>query len=85
MQAARERETCMYRGTSPYFSRERFRKTSSMQMLLTFKENGVPQEMPFTQMIMSQNMSYSDFNGKIVIQLPEEAKNAKVMPVPTNK
>lgn len=52
-------------------------KASSMQIVLTFKGNAAQQGMPFTQMIMSQNMSYSDFDGKIVIQLLKKQKMQK--------
>jgi hypothetical protein len=51
-------------------------KDMKVQIVIGYKE---AKDMPFKQMIMTQDMKYSDYNGNVKIELPEAAKNAKEM------
>ncbi|WCN38697.1 S-layer homology domain-containing protein [Aneurinibacillus uraniidurans] len=48
------------------------------QIVINFKPQ---QDMPLTQMIMTQDLTYSDYNADVKIELPAEAKNAQVVPM----
>lgn len=51
---------------------------SSMQFVISFNEKaGNAEEIPFKQMIMTQDVKYSDYNDNVKIELPEAAKQAK--------
>ncbi|MED4728419.1 hypothetical protein P9597_09730 [Aneurinibacillus migulanus] len=51
---------------------------SSMQFVISFNEKaGNAEEMPFKQMVMAQDVKYSDYNDNVKIELPEAAKQAK--------
>jgi hypothetical protein len=52
------------------------------QMVMNFKDSA-GQPSPMKSMIMSQDMKYSDYNTDLKIVLPDEAKNAKTMTLPT--
>lgn len=52
------------------------------QMVMNFKDSA-DQPSPMKSMIMSQDMKYSDYNTDLEIVLPDEAKNAKTMTLPT--
>jgi hypothetical protein len=54
----------------------------SYQMVMQFKGNG-NNPSPIKSMTMSQDVKYSDFNSDLKIVLPDEAKNAKTMTLPT--
>lgn len=52
------------------------------QIVINFKPQ---QDMPLTQMIITQDVTYSDYNADIKIELPAEAKNAQVIPMTGEK
>lgn len=51
--------------------------TSDMQVVISFKSQP---DMPLKQVVVTQNMKYSDYNADVKIELPAEAKNAQSIP-----
>lgn len=51
---------------------------TNIQIVVSFKEG--QEDMPIQQMVLTQKLTYSDYNGNVKVELPEAAKNAKEMP-----
>lgn len=51
--------------------------TSGTQVVISFKSQP---DMPIKQLIVTQDMAYSDYDADVKIELPTEAKNAQVIP-----
>jgi hypothetical protein len=62
-------------------SKTKLAKEAKAQVIVTFKDK-VPgmEEMPIKYAVLNENISYSDYNSDLKIELPEAAKKAKEMP-----